>query len=216
MELLYFVELVTTGVTFLNMASGIPVCLTMYRTGSTHNVPYVLFLVSAINSTLALYYGVLVSNTTFILINIVGFLLWGVYIFVYISVSKSKRKPLYQLLASVVMVAAHAVYLRLVTPTPPVLTNTLGVFVFVWAVLLLLTPVLDIIEIVKQGTSAGSDVFLMLGGTVCCVAWLVYGYLLDDVFVYGPNILGLAVNGVKLTTMAAYNSSFSGSKVKSQ
>lgn len=40
------------------------------------------------------------------------------------------------------------------------------------------------IEIVQQGSSAGSDLFLLFGGTLCCLAWLLYGYLLNDVFVY--------------------------------
>ena len=42
------------------------------------------------SSALALYYGLLVNNSTFILINAVGIILWGCYILLYIGVSKSK------------------------------------------------------------------------------------------------------------------------------
>ncbi|KAL8613423.1 hypothetical protein ACOMHN_057143 [Nucella lapillus] len=192
-----------------------PVCLSMVRTGSTHNVPYLYFLVSAITSALALYYGILVSNSAFILINVVGLVLWGLYIVVYIGVSKSKSKAMSQLMISMVAVAAHGVYLKLMTPSHPAMVNNLGLFLSVWTIVLTLTPVLDIVEIIQQGTSAGSDLFLLLGGTLCCAAWLVYGYLLQDIFIYGPNVLGIAVNGAKLVTIAAYNST-TATKVKAQ
>ncbi|XP_070203304.1 sugar transporter SWEET1-like isoform X2 [Littorina saxatilis] len=179
----------------------------MYRTHSTKNVPFILFLVSIMNSVFGLYYGLLVSNSTFVLINVVGVLLWGFYILTYIGVSRSKSGPLTQVLMLTMMLCGHVIYLRLFAPHPPALTNTLGLFLFVWSVLLILTPVLDIIHIVQQGSSAGSDVPLMVGGSLCCGAWLAYGYLLKDVFIYGPNVLGLGVNSLKLATMVAYSGS---------
>nr|KAG5701334.1 hypothetical protein BaRGS_006108 [Batillaria attramentaria] len=98
------------------------------------------------NSAFALYYGLLVNNFTLILINGVGVLLWGFYVLSYIGVSRSKSGPLSQLVMLLVLLLAHGVYLRLFTPFPPALTNTLGLFLFIWSVLLLLTPILDIVS----------------------------------------------------------------------
>ena len=49
-----------------------------------------LLVISSFSSAFALYYGLLVDNSTFILINAVGIVFWGLYIIIYIGVSTSK------------------------------------------------------------------------------------------------------------------------------
>lgn len=202
--LLETVQVLTTFLTFFLMACGMPSCVRMYKTKSTKNVPFIFFLINAFCGTIGLYYGLVVGNRTFILINVVGIILWGFYILVYISITKSKRKPLTQLLASIALLFLHGMYLRLFAPLPPAQTNILGIFLFVWSLLLLLSPILEIMEIVHEGTSRGSDVAMLVGGTLCCIAWFLYGFLLGDVYVYGPNIVGLLVYTAKVITIVAY------------
>ena len=49
-----------------------------------------LLVISSFSSAFALYYGLLVNNSTFILINAVGIVFWGLYIIIYVGVSTSK------------------------------------------------------------------------------------------------------------------------------
>lgn len=54
--------------------------------------------------------------------------------------------PLIQLLLLLIVFVGHGVFLKLFTPLPPALTNTLGFFIFAWSVVLLLTPILDVVR----------------------------------------------------------------------
>ncbi|XP_025077107.1 sugar transporter SWEET1-like isoform X2 [Pomacea canaliculata] len=182
----------------------------MYKTKDTKNVPYLFFLINTVISLIAVYYGLVVSNSTLILVNGVGTILWGLYVFVYVAVSRSKSWPVAQVLMLALLLLGHLLYLKLFTPYPPALASTLGFFLFVWSVVVLLTPILDIVQIARERSAEGTSIPLLLGGTLCCLAWLAYGYLLNDFFVYAPNILGLGVNFAKFVAMGVY----SGAKFK--
>ena len=39
-------------------------------------------------------------------------------------------------------------------------------------------------EIIDKGSSEGADIATLFGGTLSCIAWFSYGFLLKDVFVY--------------------------------
>ncbi|XP_041370736.1 sugar transporter SWEET1-like isoform X2 [Gigantopelta aegis] len=191
MELLQVVEWATVVTTFLMFASGIPVCVSMCRTKNTKNVPFILFVVSVILSVIGLSYGLLTHNPLLTLINAVGTTLWAVYTFTYLYISKSKRKPVLQLVLGVGLLLAHFVYLKRFTNSHDELINQLGFFMFVWGNIGLLTPSLDIIDVIKEKSSDEMSLSLLFGGTLCSVTWLVYGYLIKDVYIYAPNIPGL-------------------------
>ncbi|KAK6179672.1 hypothetical protein SNE40_011980 [Patella caerulea] len=203
MEILSIVEYWTTAVTFLMMASGLPACYTMYKKKSTKDVPYIFFLICTMNSLFGACYGTLIGNYTLFIINSVGFLLWGFYILVYLFVSKTKLRSVFMVVAMMLLAGAHLKYVGSILDARQ-MTATLGQIMFIWSNILTLTPLLDIISVVKQGTSEGMSVSLLVGCSLASVSWFFYGYLLKDVYIYGPNIPGTLVNLGKFVALFAY------------
>ncbi|XP_005099449.1 sugar transporter SWEET1 isoform X1 [Aplysia californica] len=204
MDFVTIVEWATVVVTFVMIGSGSPICINMYKQKSTRNVPYLLFLISAFVSTVSLQYGLVIKNSVLILINVVAVLVWGLYISVYILVSKSKTLPLVKLMSVVLLYWGHLLYLESV-PKKDVI-STLGVFLIVWCVVAYLIPALDILTMVREKSAASCDLSLLLGGTLSASVWYLYGVLVEDVNIYLPCIIGLVVSGIKFFLMLLYRS----------
>lgn len=72
------------------------------------------------------------------------------YIYAFLSTSSSAHVeqswPVAQVLMLALLLLGHLLYLKLFTPHPPALASTLGFFLFVWSVVVLLTPILDIVS----------------------------------------------------------------------
>ncbi|ESP01253.1 hypothetical protein LOTGIDRAFT_157427 [Lottia gigantea] len=203
MELMTAVEYWTTAVTFLMMASGLPPCYNMYKNKSTKNIPFIFFLISEMNSLFGACYGTLSGNYIVFIINVVGFLLWGFYIIVYVFVSKTKVRSIGMVLIMMIVCGSHLKYVSTFTQHKE-MTSMLGQILFVWSIILLLTPALDIIAVIQQGTSEGMSVSLLIGCALSSLSWLLYGYMLKDLYIYGPNIPGTVVNIGKFIALFCY------------
>jgi uncharacterized protein with PQ loop repeat len=201
-DLITVVEWATVAVTFIMMASGLPVCLSMYKQRSTTNVPYLLFLVSALVSSLGLQYGILLHNNTLTLINVVAVLVWGTYVIVYILVSKSKTTPLIKLVAVIGIYSAHLYYLTTLSATDVI--PTVGKYLLVWCTILCIVPAQEIVTMVEEKSTNCCDLPLLFGGTLNAGVWYLYGILVGDANIYLPNIPALFVSAVKFLLMFLY------------
>uniref|UniRef100_A0A0B7A730 Sugar transporter SWEET n=1 Tax=Arion vulgaris TaxID=1028688 RepID=A0A0B7A730_9EUPU len=201
-DLLTVVEWATVVVTFIMMASGMPVCVSMYKKRSVANVPYLLFLISTFVSSLGLQYGILIGNSTLTLINVVSVCVWGAYVSTYILVSKSKVTPLLKLLAVAGLYSAHLYYLTILPSNDVVLT--VGKYLLFWCTILCVIPANEIVTMVQEKSTKCCNLPLLFGGTLSGVVWYLYGYLMDDATIYFPNIPALLVSSVKFFLMFIY------------
>ncbi|BFY98472.1 hypothetical protein BsWGS_01512 [Bradybaena similaris] len=200
--LMTVVEWATVIVTFILMGSGLPVCVTMYKRRSVANVPYLLFLISEFVSIIGLHYGILMTNTTLIIINAVAVLVWGAYVAIYILVSKSKSTPVLKLVAVVGMYLAHFYYLTVLKESDVV--PTLGSYLLIWCTILCVIPVEEVVTMVQEKSTKCCDLPLLFGGTLSAFVWFLYGYLLNDANIYFPNVPALVISSIKFILMFVY------------
>uniref|UniRef100_A0A0B7BES1 Sugar transporter SWEET n=1 Tax=Arion vulgaris TaxID=1028688 RepID=A0A0B7BES1_9EUPU len=201
-DLITIVEWATLILAFVMMASGLPICLNMYRNKSTANVPYLLFLVVEFVCNLGLQYAIAVGNTTLIILNAVSAIVWGTYIGVYILVSKSKSKPLAMLFSVVGLFCAHIYYLTTV-PSNEYLP-TIGKYMMVWCTSIGIIPAGEIYTIIQEKSTNCCNMSMMIGGTLNASVMCFYGYLMNDIYISLPTVPGLLVNFIKIILIFRY------------
>ncbi|KAL4228174.1 hypothetical protein ACF0H5_013608 [Mactra antiquata] len=189
MELFTAVELFTQAITYLMIVAGFPSCISMIRTKNTKGVPYPYFLAGTVNSTVSIAYGLLVNNPTLVQINVFATCCNLFYILSFIFISRSKRKPVTQVLACGAIVLCIYLYTtKLIQPSA--MQDTFGVILLMCSTVLLLTPLLAVKQSIDDKSAANIPISMLIPGLLCCSSWFLYGFLLNDVYIYGPNILG--------------------------
>ncbi|XP_046551527.1 sugar transporter SWEET1-like isoform X1 [Haliotis rubra] len=204
MDFFHIVEWSTIIFTILMMMSGIPPCVSMYKTQETKNIPFFFFLICLMNSMIGLYYGVLIDNGMLKMLNILGTALWGIYIFVYILVAQVKSDAVSKVTGMFALFLSHVVYLVYIVQRHDEMVAWLGSMLFVWTNVLVIVPAWDIVEVVRRKSSEGVSVSVLMGGLMCSFVWLLYGYLLNDFNIYAPNIPGVIINVTRLVLLIAY------------
>ncbi|XP_060073636.1 sugar transporter SWEET1-like [Ylistrum balloti] len=195
MELLTVVEVVTQIVTYLMFASGIPPCLHMYRTKSTKNVPFTFFAIGLLNALAGLLYGYLANLQPLVYVNSIGLTFNCIYILTYLVVCQSKGTAVVQLISLCSPLGLYYKYITSQGSSEEVILNQLGAFMFLVTVCLMMSTFLEIIQCVQERSTDGLSRSLLLGGLSCSVCWLIYGLMLEDFYIYAPNVIGI-ISGV--------------------
>lgn len=203
MNLLTIVEWATIVVTFIVLGSGLPVCINMYKTGSTKNVPYPLFLVYCFVNLLSLKYAIYNSNSTLMTISVVSLAVFGTYIAIFLAVSKSKGGPFTTLTGIIAVYLAHVYYLTML-PSENVVP-TIGLYMRLWCTILALLPAMDVVTMLREQSSEACDMPILIATTINASVWYLYGSLSNDINIWAPNVPALILCIIKFILVLYFN-----------
>ncbi|XP_048733382.1 uncharacterized protein LOC125649713 isoform X1 [Ostrea edulis] len=206
MEVFRMVELGTEIVTYLMMISGIPACIAVYKSKDPNKMNYVFCLLGLLNAFAGIVYGQLLQNNSLITINWVCAVFQAVFVLTIILVSQPKSKPMTQATMAGLGLLTFYQYLIHVVVHEKAILNMLGMFMFAVATITWATPALEIRECMKKQSSADISISMLIGGIACASMWLVYGLMLDDFFIYSPNVIGLTTSAGKVMCLMKYSS----------
>eukprot|EP01010_Urceolus_cornutus_P001056 NODE_1570_length_844_cov_285.571069_g1220_i0.p1 GENE.NODE_1570_length_844_cov_285.571069_g1220_i0~~NODE_1570_length_844_cov_285.571069_g1220_i0.p1 ORF type:complete len:239 (-),score=33.25 NODE_1570_length_844_cov_285.571069_g1220_i0:71-787(-) len=85
-----------------------------------------------------------------------------------------------------------------------ILADQLGTIASVVCVAMFASPLITIKEVVQTKNSASLPLPLIVMGNLNCAAWMVYGLCLNNVYIYGPNALGLTLSLIQLMACLVY------------
>ncbi|CAH1797230.1 unnamed protein product [Owenia fusiformis] len=204
MDVLTFVEYFTNLATLGMFATGIPGCYRMYKTGDTENNPFIFFLLSAVSCIKMWHYGLLVDNGTLIFLNAVGTVLQIIYVIVSLLVTKPLTEPLALTGASLGYLMVLYYYQFNVVVEPNQIAENIGLAGSVLTTIMMVLPVFEIVDNVKNRNGNGLPLIMVSGAIVCSISWLVFGLLLADPFVWGPNLPGLVLMTIKLICILSF------------
>eukprot|EP00918_Siedleckia_nematoides_P106264 GHVU01231917.1.p1 GENE.GHVU01231917.1~~GHVU01231917.1.p1 ORF type:complete len:214 (-),score=5.75 GHVU01231917.1:267-908(-) len=207
MDTLLVMEWITILVTLFMFMTGLPGCLDMYKTGDTKNVPYIIFLLSAISCIGMLHYGLMQQNGTLIFLNGVGAFLNVLYVIMYIAAVQSKSRSVLYLGLSGVYFAALYYWLYQHVIHPPDVEDLIGNSAGIITAIVFTMPITEVIDNFQNKNADGIPLVMILGMLACGASWLTYGLMLNDVNIYAPNIPGLFVSIAKLYAIQLYGSS---------
>ncbi|XP_020492994.1 sugar transporter SWEET1 [Labrus bergylta] len=170
----------------------------MRENKSADNIQFLPFLTTCLNNLGWLYYGVLKSDQTIILVNVIGALLQILYIVMYLHYSKQKRLAMSQTLAAGMVLTCGWFYFTTYLPEGETRLSQLGLTCSVITVSMYMSPLTDLVAIVRSGDVQRLSFPLTVATFFTSTSWVLYGLQLGDYFILVPNTPGIFTSLVRL------------------
>ncbi|KAM6910002.1 sugar transporter SWEET1 [Xenentodon cancila] len=163
----------------------------MRESKSADNIQFLPFLTTCLNNLGWLFYGVLKSDKTIISVNIIGALLQILYIVVYFHYTKQKRLVTLQTIAAVAVLFLGWLYFTTFLTEGDSRLSQLGLTCSVVTVSMYLSPLIDLVEIVRTGNVQCLSFPLTVATFFTSNSWVFYGLKLNDYYIMVPNTPGI-------------------------
>ncbi|XP_026225814.1 sugar transporter SWEET1 [Anabas testudineus] len=163
----------------------------MQETKSADNIQFLPFLTTCLNNLGWLYYGLLKSDQTIVLVNTIGALLQALYIVVYLHYTKQKRMVVCQTIAAGMVLACGWFYFTMFLPQGEAQLNQLGLTCSVVTVSMYMSPLTDLVAIVRSGNVQCLSFPLTVATFFTSTSWVLYGLQLNDYYIVVPNTPGI-------------------------
>lgn len=170
----------------------------MRESKSADNIQFLPFLTTCLNNLGWLYYGILKKDQTIILVNIIGALLQILYIIMYLHYTKQKRLVSSQTLTAVIVLTCGWLYFTMFLIDRDIQLSQLGLTCSVVTVSMYLSPLTDLVEIVRSGNVQCLSFPLTVATFFTSTSWVFYGLQLNDYYIVVPNTPGIFTSLIRL------------------
>lgn len=163
----------------------------MQESKSADNIQFLPFLTTCLNNLGWLYYGMLRRDQTLVLVNVIGALLQVLYIVVYFHYTKQKRLVTSQTLTAGMVLTCGWFYFAMFLPPGETRLSQLGLTCSVVTVSMYLSPLTDLVGIVRSGNVQCLSFPLTVATLLTSTSWVLYGLQLNDYYIVVPNTPGI-------------------------
>ncbi|XP_029306501.1 sugar transporter SWEET1 [Cottoperca gobio] len=169
----------------------------MRESKSADNIQFLPFLTTCLNNMGWLYYGILKRDHTIVLVNVIGALLQILYIIIYLHYTKQKRRVTSQTIAAGMVLTCGWFYFTTFLPEGDTRLNQLGLTCSVVTVTMYLSPLTDLVEIVRSGDVQRLSFPLTVATFFTSTSWVLYGLQLNDQYIVVPNTPGIVTSLIR-------------------
>lgn len=190
--------------TVLQFLSGSLVCkkyIINHGTGDDSCSPFILGFLS---TSLWLTYGSLIDDVNVILVNIVGCLLFLSYVAVFYWYTTHKARVSHQLLLVIGLIALVRWYIHINT-NKDIQKHRVGSLSCFVSICFCASPLSNVFHVIKMKNSESLPAPLILMSTLVSFQWLLYGIILNDMFLQYPNALAFMLSVFLLSLCVMYN-----------
>ncbi|XP_043579108.1 sugar transporter SWEET1 [Bombus pyrosoma] len=199
--------------TMAQMSAGTLICKDIYQKGSSRGFDPMPFLGGIGMCILMLQYAWIVRDPAMINVNVFGLLTNTAYMAVYYYYSPHTKDTLALIGKAAVFVAVFLAYAQVEDPEK--LEFRFGLIVTGLFFLLIASPLLHIREIIKTKNTDILPFPLIFMGTIVIFLWLLYGIIINNVFIIFQNSVGFVLSVAQLSLFVIYPSKSKG-KASSQ
>uniref|UniRef100_A0A1I7Z282 Sugar transporter SWEET n=1 Tax=Steinernema glaseri TaxID=37863 RepID=A0A1I7Z282_9BILA len=200
-DALSYVAILSTIALFL---CGVEICQRIRRKGSTDGTDAAPFLLTFISCCFWTQYGVLKADRTIITINFIGVIIEAVYLFYYYMMTRHRRRLNRILLLELVLFIAMYGYTTSESYELKDRIDNLGFVCMLMNIASLGSPLLALGGVIRSKSSENLPFPLCVGNMAVSSQWLLYGILVDDVYIKIPNGIGVAMSIVQLSFFVIY------------
>ena len=197
----------------MNLSHRINLCKDIYKKDSSRGFDPMPFLGGIGMCILMLQYAWIVRDPAMINVNVFGLLTNTAYMAVYYYYSPHRKDTLALMGKAAAFVAAFLVYAQMEDSEK--LEFRFGVIVTGLFFLLIASPLLHIKEIIKTKNTDILPFPLIFMGTIVISLWLLYGIIINNVFIIFQNSVGFVLSVAQLSLFVIYPSKSKG-KTSSQ
>ncbi|XP_012721123.2 sugar transporter SWEET1 [Fundulus heteroclitus] len=163
----------------------------MRESKSADNIQFLPFLTTCLNNLGWLFYGTLKRDHTIVVVNVIGALLQTLYIVVYFFYTKQKRLVMLQTLAAAAVLICGWLYFTTFLTEGEARLNQLGLSCSVVTISMYLSPLTDLVAIVRSGNVQVLSFPLTVATFFTSTSWVLYGLQLNDYYIMVPNTPGI-------------------------
>ncbi|PWA23935.1 hypothetical protein CCH79_00010981, partial [Gambusia affinis] len=163
----------------------------MQESKSADNIQFLPFLTTCLNNLGWLFYGTLKRDHTIVVVNIIGALLQILYIVMYFLYTKQKQLVVLQTLAAAAVLVCGWFYFTTILTEGEAQLNQLGLTCSVVTVSMYLSPLTDLVAIIRSGNVQVLSFPLTVATFFTSTAWVLYGLQLNDYYIMVPNTPGI-------------------------
>ncbi|XP_021927441.1 sugar transporter SWEET1, partial [Zootermopsis nevadensis] len=192
-----FKDVIATSASFctiLQFFTGILVCQKYVRNGTTGDSSPFPFVSGFLSSCIWLRYGFLLQDPSLIIVNTIGTSLQLAYVVTFYFYTIAKSVVVKQMLGVTAVLLALLSYTQYETDLNQAKT-LVGFVASLMTVLFFAAPLTMLAHVLSVKSVDSLPLPLIMATFVCCLQWLIYGYLLEDPFIQVPNILGTLISG---------------------
>ncbi|KAK5578553.1 hypothetical protein RB653_008225 [Dictyostelium firmibasis] len=206
--LMTFVQLSATIITitlFIMPLKTIRIIIDRQNVGTVAGLQ---FISSTLNCFLWVSYALLTSNTTMLFVNSIGMMFSIYYVVNYwknitqIRVSRDYLKKV--MIACVLAITIISISYYNTTDDLDTRISRLGFLSSVVCVLMFASPLEKMANVIQSRNSEGMIQSVAILSLLCGLSWTLFGLLLNDIYVYLPNILASILSFVQLTLIKMY------------
>jgi len=184
--------------------TGIAICRTIKQRGSTEGISAVPFALCCVSCFFWLRYGLLKNDRTVIFINLVGLSLEIVYTLYYYVYTIRKGSLNQMLLISLATCAAMLIYIDGMAPPYDTAVAHLGMMCLTLNILNFGAPLASMKEVMRTKSTETLPGPLIFANLIVAFQWFLYGYLVDDIYMKVPNVIGIILSLIQLSFFVIY------------
>lgn len=197
MELLALLSWACIVFTVGMFSTGLSDLKKMRETKCTDNIQFLPFLTTCLNNLGWLYYGLLKRDQTLVLVNVIGAILQILYIIVFLHYTRQKKPFLSQTLFAGAVLACGWFYFSAFLPEGESRLNQLGLTCSAITVSMYLSPLTDLVSIVRSGNVQCLSFPLTVATFLTSTSWVLYGLQLKDYYIVVPNLPGILTSIIR-------------------
>lgn len=164
---------------------------------SADSVQFLPFLTTGLNNLGWLYYGILKTDGTLILVNGIGAALQVLYISSYHHYTKEKMRVGSQTLAAAGVLCCGWFYFGMFLPQGESQLAQLGLACSLFTISMYLSPLTDLVGIVQRGNVECLSFPLTVATFLTATSWTLYGLQLQDYYIMVPNTPGVLTSLIR-------------------
>ena len=202
-----FSQLCLILINFSVQCSPIPTLIEIYRTKSVNaNLNPFLFIAMLMNGIIQMSYGILSQDSTIITTQFIGITLAVIYLVIfYMYCSRNNQKQiLYYLLIIIISIFGGIKFI--IQYENDIVIQAFGFLCVFSAIMLLLAPLSVAKAIIRDKNSIYLPKPIVAAGSLANVSWLLYGVILQDIFIWFPSVIGILSSMVQIGLLLKYPS----------
>ncbi|XP_046678824.1 sugar transporter SWEET1-like [Homalodisca vitripennis] len=189
--------------TILQFLSGILVCRKFMKKGTTNEVSSFHFVAGFLSCGLWLNYGIMINDSSLILVNAVGAILFMCYILLFFSYTLRKTTVVKQVLWVVTVMVLVRMYGAWLGEVAQAKVH-LGYIACCTSLMFFGAPLANLAYVLRV-KSAESLPFPMIVMTfIVSLQWLLYGIILENPIIQYPNIIGCVLSLLQLSLFVVF------------
>uniref|UniRef100_A0A914BXR3 Sugar transporter SWEET n=1 Tax=Acrobeloides nanus TaxID=290746 RepID=A0A914BXR3_9BILA len=184
---------------------GTQIISRIHKHGTTEGTGIAPFLLTAISCAGWTGYGVLKNDGAVILVNGVGLVIQSLYLLYYYRMTHYPRKRNITRLLLFTLFLYTVTFLYVQSDRPhSEKENYMGLICMLLTIATIGSPLVDVGQVIRTKSTESMPFMLCVTNMAVSVQWLLYGILVDDIYMKIPNFIAVLISGMQLSLFIVY------------